>query len=102
MPPGRPEGEEAISFLPATANVCSLSSEGSLVDIARGEIVEADLDRLITKRHDRRVADEGERPAEEMWRESERRYQQRRGTAEHPLLEAINRTRQAKAEADKP
>jgi hypothetical protein len=48
------------------------------VDVTRGEIVEAELDRLITKRHDRRVAEEGERPALEAWRESERRYEANR------------------------
>ena len=63
----------ALSFLPATANVCSLSSEGSPVDT-----VDLELDRFITKRHDRRVADEGERPALEAWMESERRYDARR------------------------
>jgi hypothetical protein len=30
------------------------------VDIARGELVEAVLDRLVEKRHDRRVTDGGE------------------------------------------
>jgi hypothetical protein len=29
------------------------------VDIARGELVEAGLDRLVEKRHDRRMADKG-------------------------------------------
>ena len=48
------------------------------MDVTRGEIVEAELDRLITKRHDRRVLAEGERPAEEMWQESERREEARR------------------------
>jgi hypothetical protein len=48
------------------------------VDTARAESVEAELDRFIRTRHDRRVADEGERPAEEAWMESERRYEERR------------------------
>jgi hypothetical protein len=47
-------------------------------DDGRGEAVETDLDRLITRRHDRRVIDEGERPAEEAWRESERRHEEQR------------------------
>jgi hypothetical protein len=47
-------------------------------DISRGEAVEHELDRLIEKRHDRRVVAEGERPAEEMWAESERRHNARR------------------------
>jgi hypothetical protein len=48
------------------------------MDVARGEIVEAELDRFIRTRHDRRVADEGERSALEAWAESERRYDGRR------------------------
>jgi hypothetical protein len=48
------------------------------VDIAHGEMVEKELDGLITRRHDRRVADEGERPLEEAWAESERRHNARR------------------------
>jgi len=48
------------------------------VDIAHGELVEKELDAFIEKRHDRRLADEGERPAEELWQESERRYQEKR------------------------
>ena len=46
-----------------------------------GEDVEAELTRLITRRHDARVSSEGERRAEEMWQESERRYQERRRAA---------------------
>lgn len=44
------------------------------MDIARGEATEKELDALITRRHDQRVAEEGERPAEELWKEGERRY----------------------------
>jgi hypothetical protein len=33
-----------------------------------------DIDTLITRRHDQRIQSEGERAAEEMWAESERRY----------------------------
>jgi hypothetical protein len=47
-------------------------------DISRGEAVETDLDILITRRHDRRVLEEGERPPEEAWAESERRQEARR------------------------
>jgi hypothetical protein len=42
------------------------------LDISRGEQVEAELDAMIRRRHDCRVADEGERPALEMWREANR------------------------------
>ena len=48
------------------------------MDIARGEAAESHLDALITKRHDQRVKDEGERPAEEMWAESCRVYEAKR------------------------
>ncbi len=44
------------------------------MDIAHGEAVEAELDRLVERRHDLRVAEEGERPEHEAWTESERRY----------------------------
>ncbi len=42
--------------------------------ISRGEMVEAELNHLITRRHDRRVVEEGERAAHEAWHESEVRY----------------------------
>src|SRR5215210_5338182 len=52
------------------------ASEWSLVDIAKGEKVEADLTHLIERRHDQRVVEEGHRPSEEMYEESTRRYQE--------------------------
>jgi hypothetical protein len=52
--------------------------ERRLVDISCSEQVETDLDRLIERRHDQRVQIEGERAAEELWAESERRYFARR------------------------
>lgn len=45
---------------------------------APGEAVESELDRLITRRYDQRVKDEGERQLEEAWRASERREEARR------------------------
>ena len=48
------------------------------MDIAQGETAESHLDALITKRHDQRVRDEGERPAEEAWAESCRVYEAKR------------------------
>jgi hypothetical protein len=48
------------------------------VDIAHGEAVEAELDRLVERRHDLRVAEEGERLEHEIWRESEMRYDARK------------------------
>jgi hypothetical protein len=47
-------------------------------DSSRGETVEADLDRFIALRHEKRVKTEGERQLEEAWRESERRAEVRR------------------------
>jgi hypothetical protein len=51
------------------------------MDTIRGErsaeAAEAQLERFITQRHDRRVADEGDRAAEEMWMESVARYKER-------------------------
>ena len=58
-------------------DVAAQPGRGIARDIGWGEAVEHELDAFIEKRHDRRVADEGERPAEEMWQESERRYQEK-------------------------
>ncbi len=43
-------------------------------DIPRGELVEKELDVFISRRHESRVVDEGERPTEEAWMESGRRH----------------------------
>jgi len=51
------------------------------VDIARGEATEKELDLLISRRHDARVKDEGQRREEELWRESERRHAEQRRMA---------------------
>ncbi len=48
------------------------------MDIAHGERVEAELNVLITRRHEKRRETEGERQAEEAWLESERRHAERR------------------------
>jgi hypothetical protein len=47
-------------------------------DIATGEAVEAELDNFISRRHDRRVADEGERETEAAWVAAEKRLEARR------------------------
>ena len=39
-------------------------------DISRGEVVDADLDRLVERRHEKRILEEGERAEEEAWVES--------------------------------
>jgi hypothetical protein len=46
-------------------------------EIARGYQVESDLEHLIERRHDKRVKDEGEKAAEEMYAESVRLYHER-------------------------
>ena len=48
------------------------------MDVACTDAVDAELDRLITRRHDARVSSEGERQAEEMWQESVKRYEEER------------------------
>ena len=45
--------------------------------IARSEMVEKELDTMIRRRHDKRVASEGERAAEEMYEASCRRFSER-------------------------
>ena len=47
------------------------------MDIAKSEQVENEIDAMIRRRHDARVVQEGERPAEEAWMESERRHESR-------------------------
>jgi len=48
------------------------------VDVAKTSAVEGELANFISRRHEKRVKEEGERTAEEMWAESERRYAARR------------------------
>jgi hypothetical protein len=48
------------------------------MDAEKTSMVEGELDNFISRRHEKRVEEEGERPAEEMWAESERRYAARR------------------------
>jgi len=48
------------------------------VDVSRSEGVEHELNRLIERRHDRRLAEERHRPSEELWRESVERYKAER------------------------
>jgi hypothetical protein len=46
-------------------------------DTRSPEAAEAQLERFISQRHEKRVASEGERQAEEMWMESVARYNER-------------------------
>jgi len=48
------------------------------VDAAKSSAVEGELDNFISGRHEKRVEEEGERLAEEMWAESEQRHAARR------------------------
>ena len=48
------------------------------MDIAKGEATEQELNALIRRRLDQRVASKGERAEEELWAESERKYAARR------------------------
>ena len=48
------------------------------MDVAKTSAVEGELANFISRRHEKRVKEEGERTAEEMWAESERRYAARR------------------------
>lgn len=57
------------------------------MDIARGEQVESDLDRLIERRDTERRKTEGERLEEALWQESVRAYHARCG--EEELLERL-------------
>jgi hypothetical protein len=83
-------------------------------DISSGEIVDADLSRLIERRHEQRVAEEGEREAEEAWQESVRKhnaardaelraawceYHQEQGRRHRAVLEALVAHHEQRAEA---
>ena len=48
------------------------------MDVAKSSAVEAELDNIISRPHEKRVEEEGEQLAKEMWAESERRYAARR------------------------
>lgn len=45
---------------------------------APGENVESEIDAMISRRNDRRVSEEGERPLEDAWAAAERREAARR------------------------
>jgi hypothetical protein len=47
------------------------------MDVAHEVAREAELDRLITKRHDKRVSEEGDRLEEELYMDSVRRFHER-------------------------
>ncbi len=48
------------------------------MEAIKAEAVEAELDAMIRRRDERRRVEEGERPLEEAWAASERRYNARR------------------------
>ena len=45
--------------------------------VARGEMVEAELDAMIRRRDEKRRAKEGEHPAEALWQEGCRRHEEK-------------------------
>lgn len=57
------------------------------MDITRGEKVEQELDVIIGRRHERRIEDEGERQAHELWAASVERYNSQHARA--ALLDRI-------------
>src|SRR5215207_6563929 len=76
MRPGtRSERREGFFYLPVTANVCSWSREGSLVDT-----VDLELDRLISRRASQDLRPDPDEE-EELWKASVRRYNARRQEA---------------------
>ncbi len=48
------------------------------MDVAKTSAVEGELDNFVSRRHEKRVEEEGKRAVEEMWAESERRHAARR------------------------
>ena len=61
------------------------------MDIAHGEKVEAELDVLITRRHEKRVESEGERLAQEMYAASVTRHNTQREEARRQERAAFHR-----------
>jgi hypothetical protein len=66
------------------------------LDIAQGELAERLIDAFIERRHDRRVAEEGERPEEAAWAESERRHAERRHEANRAAWAAFHEDQAAR------
>jgi hypothetical protein len=62
------------------------------VDYERIEAAEASLDAIIRRNHAKRVEEEGESAAEELWRESERRHQEARRAENKALWVAFWRS----------
>ena len=48
------------------------------MEVARTSAVEGELDNILSRRREKRVEEEGERLAKEMWQESELKYAERR------------------------
>ncbi len=56
--------------------------QGTGREVASGERADAQIDTFISRRHERRVKDEGERAEEEMWMASSRRAKVRQDAEE--------------------
>jgi hypothetical protein len=62
------------------------------VDVAKSSAVEGELDKFISRRHEKQV-EEGERLEEEMWAESERRHAARQREENRAACVSTTRTR---------
>jgi hypothetical protein len=82
-------------IIPVQTDVCC--REEQVVDMTRSELTEKELDTLITRRHERRVNDEGHRPSEGLRAASERAYFARRD--EDRCLERLTPTTRARPPA---
>jgi hypothetical protein len=69
------------------------------VDVSRSEFVEAELDVMIRRRHDRRVESEGERQERERWQETEIVHDQQRREANRSAWGAYHRSAAKRARA---
>ncbi len=78
--PGRFGPGPTLSFFTHDCKHMFAERTGDVDTVARSEQVEADLDRLITKRHDQRVSEEQGR-IEDGWTESVRAFNARRREA---------------------
>ena len=58
-----------------------MTGEALSRELRRGEQVESDLDAFISRRHEARVRERGERPEEDAWAESSRRQERARHNA---------------------
>jgi hypothetical protein len=73
-------GRQAVSFFTQRIKQTFANKWGrAIIELTTrsAEAAEAQIERSISGRHDKRVASEGERQAEEMWMESVARFRER-------------------------